>query len=230
MYRKLSILLALSSLSFGAVACEDPADEVSAAAVVDESENSAENAAENTAENTETPEAPAEEAPAQESLAFSNDGSTIGFVGSKVTDSHEGGFREFAGTIAFSAADPTASQIEVTIQMASTFADDDRLANHLKDADFFNVAEFPTASFRSASIAAGGEGDATHTITGTLNLHGQEQTIRFPATVTVSDAEVAASAEFSINRQDFGINYAGMADDLIRDRVVIKLDLHAPRG
>ncbi len=224
MYRKLSILLALSSLSFAA--CEDPADEVSAAAVVDESENEA--AAENEAAPDE--EAPAEAPAAQESLAFSNDGSTVGFVGSKVTDSHEGGFREFAGTIAFSPSDPTASQIEVTIQMASTFADDDRLANHLKDADFFNVAQFPTASFRSSSIAAGGEGAATHTITGTLNLHGQEQTIRFPATVTVSDAEVAATAEFSINRQDFGINYAGMADDLIRDRVVIKLDLHAPRG
>ena len=37
-------------------------------------------------------------------------------------------------------------------------------------------------------------------------------------------------AEFSINRQDFGISYPGMRDDLIRDLVVLKLSLKLPRA
>ena len=42
--------------------------------------------------------------------------------------------------------------------------------------------------------------------------------------------EVSAKAEFGINRKDFGIVYAGMADDLIRDDVLIKFDVKAKRG
>jgi len=45
----------------------------------------------------------------------------------------------------------------------------------------------------------------------------------------VTDADVAVESEFSINRKDFGIVYAGKADDLIRDDVVIRLNLKSPR-
>lgn len=199
-------------------ACDDPADDVAAATVQTETE-------------TTTPEpVPEAAAEATETLRFSQEGSSVGFVGSKVTGSHEGGFNEFAGTIEFNPGDATASQIEVTIQTASLFADDERLTGHLKDEDFFNVAAIPTATFRSTSIVAGGEGDATHTITGALNMHEQENTISFPATVVVTDGAVTATAEFSINRSEFGMSYPGMQDNLIRERVVIKLEISAPRS
>lgn len=199
--------------------CDDPADDVAAATVQGGEAPPAE------------PESAAEASPADlETLAFSNEGSSVGFVGSKVTSSHEGGFGEFSGTIEFNPEDAAASQIEVTIQTASLFADDERLTNHLKDEDFFNVAAIPTATFRSTSITAGGEGDATHTITGVLNMHNEENTISFPANVVVADDSVSASAEFSINRSDFGMSYPGMQDNLIRERVIIKLEISAPRG
>jgi len=56
-----------------------------------------------------------------------------------------------------------------------------------------------------------------------------KKSISFPATIQVSPDSVSANAEFSINRKDFGINYPGKADDLIRDGVVIKLTIKAPR-
>ncbi|MFK7998724.1 MAG: YceI family protein [Polyangiales bacterium] len=209
------LMLGGALLSTSLVGCDDPADDVAAASTVSPAE-------------AETPASEATDA-VVETLNFSNEGSSVGFVGSKVTGSHEGGFGEFAGTIEFNPADATASQIEVTIQTASLFADDERLTGHLKDEDFFNVEAIPTATFRSTSIALGGEG-GTHTITGALNLHGQENTISFPANVTVTDGAVAATAEFSINRSEFGMSYPGMEDNLIRERVVIKLELNAPRG
>lgn len=210
-----SLMLGGALLGTSLVGCDDPADDVAAASTVQPSEPAA--------------ETPAAENAAAETLNFSNEGSSVGFVGSKVTGSHEGGFNEFAGTIEFNPADATASQIEVTIQTASLFADDERLTGHLKDADFFNVDAIPTATFRSTSIVAGAEG-ATHTVTGALNLHGQENTISFPATVVVTDGAVAATAEFSINRSEFGMSYPGMEDNLIRERVVIKLNISAPRS
>jgi polyisoprenoid-binding protein YceI len=66
-------------------------------------------------------------------------------------------------------------------------------------------------------------------ITGDLTLHGVTKRVSFPATISVSDVRVDANAEFSINRQDYGITYPGMPDDLIRDLVVIKLSLQLPR-
>jgi hypothetical protein len=75
---------------------------------------------------------------------------------------------------------------------------------------------------RSSQTPANG---GTHTITGNFDLHGVKKSISFPATIQVSPDSVSANAEFSINRKDFGINYPGKADDLIRDGVVIKLTI-----
>ena len=159
------------------------------------------------------------------SLAITPSNSKIEFVGAKVTASHDGGFTDFSGEVDL--GDPVeASAIELTIQTNSLFADKEKLTKHLKSPDFFDVTKFPTATFRSTEIKKDGEG---HTISGDLTLHGVTKRISFPATVTVTESEVTANAEFSINRQDFGIAYAGMKDDLIRDLVVIKLSLQLPR-
>jgi polyisoprenoid-binding protein YceI len=163
-------------------------------------------------------------------LQFSNETSKIGFVGSKVTGSHEGTFEKFRGTIRLAGGKVEGSSVEVDIDTDSLKAEPEKLQTHLKSPDFFDTAKFPKATFRSTEIKAGGAGGATHTVTGNLNLHGKEKSISFPATVGVSDAEATAKADFSINRKDFDIVYPGMQNDLIRDGVVIKLDLKAPRG
>ncbi len=222
--RTTTIPTLLCALALSA-ACEDPSEAVPTATVnepaaeveADEAEASAEGAAE-------------EASATREVLAFGPDGSSIGWVGSKVTGSHEGGFREFTGEIAFDPADPTRSRVSVTIDATSLFSDDPDLTDHLKTGDFFETERFPEARFVTTAIAEGGEGEATHTLTGDLTLHGETKSITFPATVSATDAAVTARAEFSINRRDFGINYDGRANDLIRDGVVIRLDLRAPRG
>jgi hypothetical protein len=56
-----------------------------------------------------------------------------------------------------------------------------------------------------------------------------KKTISFPATITLTDDAATATSEFSLNRKDFGVAYAGMKDDLIRDEVVLKLSMKAPR-
>jgi polyisoprenoid-binding protein YceI len=151
--------------------------------------------------------------------------STIGFFASKVTGSHNGGFKKFSGDFALAAGALTGSGHKVIIEMDSAWADNDRLTGHLKSPDFFNVRAFPQAIFELTSSEKAGASKVK--VTGNLTLHGVTKQISFPADLTAQGDQVVLKAEFFIKRFDFGIKYPGKANDLIRDEVVIKLDMKA---
>lgn len=157
-----------------------------------------------------------------EKYTVNSDNSKIEFTGSKVTGSHNGSFGKFSGSIDY-AGQPEKSKVSIEIDMTSITTDTPQLTTHLKTPDFFDVAKFPTASFQSTAIKAGGDKGASHTVTGNLQMHGVTKSITFPATIVVSPGSVSVESTFSINRKDFGINYAGAADNLIRDEVVLTL-------
>lgn len=210
--RSLSLSLVILGLA-GPAACKDPNANVARA----------------TTRAATTPAAPAP-ASATERLAIDPAVSTVGFTGAKVTGTHHGSFPLFTGTIDLDPAHPENSRIAVDIDTTSVTTDAPRLTEHLKSADFFDVARFPRATFTSTAITPGGAQGATHTITGNVSLHGQTRSISFPATVTVTPREVSATAEFVINRREYGIVYAGMPDNLIRDDVAMHLAIRAPRA
>lgn len=153
--------------------------------------------------------------------------SVIGFEGYKVTGSHIGGFGAFDGEVTVPAEGIDAAKIDVTIDMDSTYSDDPGLTTKLKGPDFFDVERFPEARFVSTGIDKTDDG---YTVTGDLTLHGVTQNISFPAQITVDREKLVAEAEFTINRMDFGIEYQGMADDLIKEKVVIRLDVEGAPG
>jgi polyisoprenoid-binding protein YceI len=192
-------------------ACANPADNAPKAVVSD----AATPAATNVSQGTRIP--------------FAGDSSTIDFTGSKVTGIEQGSFKKFTGAIDLVEGKPEKSRVEVTIDLNSIETKVGKLTEHLKSPDFFDVAKFPQATFTSTEIKPGGEKGASHTVTGTLDLHGVKKTITFPATINVAADAVSVVSEFAINRKDFGIVYAGKADDLIRDEVVLKLSVKAPR-
>lgn len=208
--------LAILSFSIFLAACEDPAT----------------NKAKAITSNSATPAVNSQaSAPAKgESLAITPENSKVLFTGSKVTGRHEGGFKQFSGAIDLVNGKPDESSVKVDIEASSVFTDADDLTKHLQTGDFFDVKKYPKASFASTTIVAdAAKGANNYTVTGDLELRGVKKSVTFPAIITVSPTEVTVDSEFSINRKDFGIIYAGKADDLIRDDVVIKLDLMAPR-
>jgi polyisoprenoid-binding protein YceI len=152
--------------------------------------------------------------------------STVGFTASKVTRSHNGGFKNVAGKINV-AGSKVVGTPEIKINMKSTWADDERLTRHLMSPDFFGVDQYPTATFTATSLVPSAQ---NYQVTGNLDLHGVKKSISFPATISVSDEAVTLKAEFAINRRDFNVNYPGMPNDLIRDNVVVKLDVKATPG
>ena len=149
--------------------------------------------------------------------------SSIGFVGSKITDQHEGGFKTFEGSFIVKEGEPQGGKF--TIDMNSTWSDNEKLTTHLKAADFFDVESFPSSEFVVTSFSMKGEN--AYDISGNLTLHGVTKNITFPTTVNTSDESIKVSSEFDIKRSDFGISYPGKKDDLIREEVILKLDLEA---
>ena len=163
-----------------------------------------------------------------ETLPITPENSKVDFVASKVTRSHNGSFKQFSGQIDLVPNNIPDSRVTIDIDTSSVVADEDQLTAHLKTPDFFDVAKFPKAAFVSTKIEPASGAD-NYNVTGNFELHGVKKSISFPATIKVTPDNVTVIAEFSINRKDFGIVYAGKADDLIRDGVVIKLNLNVAR-
>lgn len=157
------------------------------------------------------------------------DKSKIEFVGAKVTRDHKGEFKNFDGWIEYAGGKP--SRISFDIDLNSIVTDTEKLTEHLKSPDFFDVAKHPKATFTSTSLTdapAGTPGGATHLLQGTLDLHGVSKQVSIPVVAQQTPEGVRATSEFTIDRHDWGISYKGMPDDLIRDEVLIKLDLSFP--
>jgi polyisoprenoid-binding protein YceI len=200
------LLLSLLILASG---CSDPADKVQKAA-----------ASEPAKTNAAAPDAKA----GKEYVVRAE--STVNFVASKVTRSHDGGFKNIAGTVQVADGKIVGSP-EIRINMKSIWTDTDKLTGHLKTPDFFDVEKYPVSTFTVTSIEPAG---AQQKVTGNLNMHGETKSISFPADIQIADDAVTINAEFAINRRDFNVNYPGKPNDLIRDNVVLKLAVKATPG
>jgi polyisoprenoid-binding protein YceI len=157
----------------------------------------------------------------------SENGSTIGFVGSKkIGGSHEGGFRTFSGSFVLggNSGEPTLERVTAEIDTRSIWSDDEKLTAHLKNQDFFEVDTYPTARFETTEIVPGGENGATHTLTGNLTLHGVTRSISIPATVEISGNRVTLTSEFVLNKEEFGMTFTGPGG-VIRHEVLVKLNV-----
>jgi len=206
----MSIILVAAVVLAG---CGNPADKVAKATVSSNTNASGTAAQSSTQSAGET-----------RSYVFGPENSGIDFVASKVTRSHNGGFKKFSGQLKAEGNKLANTGNKVEIDTTSIWTDTDRLTGHLKTPDFFNVAQFPTATFETTSITPN---STNSTVTGNLTLHGVTKQISFPANINVSTDSVDVAAEFAINRLDFDIKYPGMPNDLIRKEVVLRLKVKA---
>jgi polyisoprenoid-binding protein YceI len=220
MKRKISMFVVIAAVA-ALGGCEDPAKDKPKASVGSAKPTPATSASGATTAAAATASSDA----AGAEYTINQDSSKLEFVGSKVTGKHDGGFKAFTGSAKTKDGAIEGGSVEVEIDATSVFSDDDKLTGHLKTKDFFDVENHPKAKFVSTEIKKGGEGGASHTVTGNLTLRGETKSVTFPATITTEGDSAKVKAEFSINRKDFGLQYAGKPDDLIRDDVVIKLDL-----
>ena len=137
-----------------------------------------------------------------------------------------GVFGDAAGKLEFDPAKPTAAKVEITIPVDQVTTANKALTTHLKGADFFDVANFPKATFVSRSVK--GDGPA-YEIEGDLTIKGKALPVTLKATFSgvgvnpMNKAEtVGFHATTTIQRSAYGITYVL---PLVSDEV--RLDISA---
>lgn len=150
-----------------------------------------------------------------------------------------GYFRDFAGTINYDAQDMKKSSVEFTAQMTSIDTGVDARDKHLRTADFFDVEKFPTMTFKSTKIEEKGK---VWMVTGELTMKDVTKSVMFPFNITgfIKDEKsgamkMGASAETTINRRDFNVNYGknlpngtAMLSDNIKVNISVEANMAAP--
>lgn len=144
-----------------------------------------------------------------------------------------GEFRAHAGTLHLKQENLAASRIEVDIDVASISTSDEQRDQHLRSADFFDVARYPLMNFQSTGIVKGSANTAV--ISGALTIHG----ITRPVEIQVSEispavpdpwgnVRLAATATAKISRKDFSLTWNKVLETgglLVGDEILIDLDV-----
>ena len=100
-----------------------------------------------------------------------------------VVSTVKGTFGKFSARIA--TTDGILSAIEADIDPASIDTGIDQRDQHLRSADFFDVATFPTMKFVSTGVTPKGEGE--YAVDGLLTMHGETKPVTFQVEVDGSE-------------------------------------------
>ncbi len=142
-----------------------------------------------------------------------------------------GRFTKFSGEIKVDTKDITKSTVAVTIDASSISTDNTTRDNHLKSPDFFDVAKFPTLTFKSTSVKEVAKGKLE--ITGDFTLHGVTKRITFPITNAgtapgMKPGSVVAGfidGALTLNRNDYGIKtFPGVLGDDVEITLNVEAD------
>lgn len=183
------------------------------------------------------------EAPAAAAYTVDTEASLLTWKGSKITgSSHEGTLKLSSGTLNAEGGNLVGGNF--TIDMNSLDNTDlkgsemhAKLLGHLRSDDFFSVETHPTATFEITGVTAkAGEAGATHEISGNLTIKGITKNLTFPATVSVSDDKVEATADFFFDRTLYDVKFnssnffENLGDNAINNEISIKVDLKASKA
>ena len=144
-------------------------------------------------------------------LSHSKLGFTISHFGISET---EGRFTKFEGQVYSDKPDFSDAAIELIIDVSSINTEDTQRDNHLRSADFFDAAQFPSIIFKSRAIAP--TGDNRYQLTGDIQMHGVTREIILHVVYrgTVEDPFNNTKAGFiisgEVDRTKFGLTWNGV--------------------
>lgn len=131
------------------------------------------------------------------------------------------------GTLVLDEANPQNSKVNVTINVADIVTGIPKLDEHLRTDTFFNVSQFPSATFVSDSVTVTGKNSAI--VHGILTVHGVSKPVTLNVTLNkigispITQKKTAGfTASTTLKRSDFGISayLPGLGDD-------VKIDIEA---
>lgn len=149
-----------------------------------------------------------------------------------------GAFGKMTGTVAWSKPDYSDARVDITIDASSIDTHDVERDTNLRGPDFFDVARFPTLTFKSKHV--GKDKLKGHLVlVGDLTIHGVTKEIAFDVTGPTAEQKapwgaivVAAEAKTTIHRKDFGLKWNQMLESggvLVGDDVQIAIAVELDR-
>jgi polyisoprenoid-binding protein YceI len=124
-----------------------------------------------------------------------------------------GQFINVSADLTLDPANPSASTLTATVPLTDVAPNDDGLKAHLQTPDFFNTAEFPTATFVAKSIVVDDEDPTEADVTGDLTLHGVTRSVTMDVQFNQAGPsmgntyKVGFDGEATIRRSEFGMSY-----------------------
>ena len=171
---------------------------------------------------------------AAETYNFDRAHTAVGFQVRHIFTNVSGRFTDFAGTIQVDRAKPESSSVEFTIQTTSIDTSEPRRDQHLRSADFFDVANHPTITFKSTSLKANGK-DAW-LVTGDLTLRGVTKQVTLPVTLLgegkdpYGNEKMGLETSLTLNRKDYGLVWNKTLETggmLVGEEVKVQLAIEA---
>lgn len=146
--------------------------------------------------------------------------SSAGFAVKHVLSTVRGMFHRPAGTVTLDDAAPARSKVEATLSASTVSTGVEERDAHLKGADFFDVAKYPTITFASTSVT---KSSATaYAVTGNLTMHGVTKPVTFAVTASppfnhAGSIRRGIEGSASVNRRDFGLvwDYPGEGPGMV---------------
>jgi polyisoprenoid-binding protein YceI len=146
-----------------------------------------------------------------------------------------GAFLDFEGTLHLDGERPELSGAEVVIQAASFDSGNTQRDGHVRSADFLDVENHPTLTFRSSQVRVDGD---EFVLVGDLTVRGTTRPVEIKGELEGTDKDpfgnqrVGFSGEAQISRKDFGLTWNVALESggwLVSDKVKITLDVSAVR-
>ncbi len=143
-----------------------------------------------------------------------------------------GEFSKLSGRVVLDSSDLTRSIVEVSLDTASINTREPQRDEHLRSADFFDVANHPVMTFRSKRIEAAGP--EHYKVTGDLTIRGVTKEVTFDVegpTPAMKDpwgfVRAGVTASTKINRKDFGLVWNALIEGggvVVGDNVSITIE------
>ncbi len=142
--------------------------------------------------------------------------SNLGFsVSHMVVSETKGRFDDFSIATVSDKEDFSDAKIDITIKVETVNTDDKKRDGHLRSPDFFDVAKFPTMTFKSKEMKKVGE--KKYKLIGDFTMKGVtkqvELDVKFGGLLSNKGKTVAGfKVSGTINRQDYGVKWNSMLD------------------
>ncbi len=145
----------------------------------------------------------------------------------------KGSFVKHNGVVEINEKDITKSKVEISIDTNSINTNVQKRDEHLRSADFFDVAKYPTMTFVSKKVAKVGKDKLK--VTGDLTLRGITKQVVLDVTGPTKEVKdpwgmirKGASATTTINRKDFGLVWNAALETggvAVGDEVTVNLEI-----